>query len=575
MAGLHVPVMIFNNPSFRIRFILGGAITIALLLSIKLYTIQVLHGKEYIERAERQYERRSAPLFDRGTIYFTTKDSVKVSAATIQEGVSLAIRPKDIDDTEELYQHLRQFVAIDRADFFEKAQKENDPFEEITKRLEKKTGDDINALKLPGVSIYRDAWRTYPAQKVASHVIGLMGYKGDELKGRYGLERYYEDILSKHTPGRIRNFFAEIFSGLKNEEYDVSGDIVTNLEPSVQNHVESLLIDTKEKWQSDEIGAIVMDPNTGAIIAMAALPNFNPNDVSKEKNPKVFSNPLVENAYEMGSIIKPLTVAVGVDTGAITLATTYDDKGTVTVDQKKISNYDGKARGIVPIQEILSQSLNVGIAFIVQKMGNKDLSAYFKSFGFGDITGIDQPNETTGLSKNLESTRDIEHITMGYGQGISMSPIATTRALSVLANGGYLITPHIARSIEYDNGTTRTVDVPEPKRVLKKETTDTVTKMLVEVVDKALRQGTVKMDRYSVAAKTGTAQIADPVNGGYYTDRYLHSFFGYFPAYEPKYIIFLYQVYPKNAQYASETLTSPFIDITKFLINYYEIPPDR
>jgi len=567
--------MKFDNPSFRIRCILGSVIIIAFLLGTKLYSVQIVQGADYTARAERQYERRATPVFDRGTIYFTTKDNIKVSAATIQEGVSLAIRPKDIDDAEELFQQLKQFVAIDRTIFFEKAKKENDPFEELTKRLEKETGDDITKLKLPGVSIYHDAWRTYPAQKVAAHVIGIMGYKGDEYKGRYGLERQYEDILSKHTPGRVRNFFAEIFSGLQNNAFETSGDIVTSLEPSVQNHVESVLSQAKEKWKSDEIGAIVMDPNTGAIISMAALPNFNPNDTSKEKNPKVFSNPLVENAYEMGSIIKPLTVAVGVDTNAITLTTTYNDKGTITVDQKKISNYDGKARGVVPIQEILSQSLNVGIAFIVQKMGNKDLSSYFKSFGFGEITGIDQPNETKGLARNLDSTRDIEHITMGYGQGISMSPIATTRALAILANGGKLITPHIAKSIEHDNGVVDEIDVSEPKQVLKKTTTDTVTKMLVEVVDTALRQGEVKMEHYSIAAKTGTAQIADPINGGYYTDRYLHSFFGYFPAYEPKYIIFLYQVYPKNAQYASETLTNPFIDITKFLINYYEISPDR
>jgi cell division protein FtsI (penicillin-binding protein 3)/stage V sporulation protein D (sporulation-specific penicillin-binding protein) len=220
-------------------------------------------------------------------------------------------------------------------------------------------------------------------------------------------------------------------------------------------------------------------------------------------------------------------------------------------------------------------SLNVGIAFIVQRTGNDAITKYFKSFGFGELTGIDQPNETKGLSRNLNSTRDIEHITMGYGQGISMSPIATTRALAVLANGGLLITPHIVKSIDHDSGSSEEIKQKEGARVLSKETTDTVTKMLVEVVDKALRHGDVKMDRYSIAAKTGTAQIADPINGGYYKDRYLHSFFGYFPAYDPKYIVFMYQIYPKNVQYASETLTYPFIDIAKFLINYYEIAPDR
>jgi len=561
------------NYIIRIRIVIGVVIFVALVLVAKLYQIQIVQGDEFAERATRQYERRSDPAFDRGSIFFTSKEGTRVSAATIQEGVSLAISPRDLDDAEEAYQRLRQYVALDRDDFMKKAEKENDPFEELSKRLEGKTGEEINKLKIPGVIIYRDSWRTYPAKSLAAHAIGLMGFQGTEFRGRYGLERQYDDVLVRNAKGQFRNFFAEIFSGTSSK--DQGGDVVTSLEPSVQNQLELVIAEAQKKWQPDEIGAIVMDPKTGAIIAMAALPGFNPNDVSSQKDPKVFSNPLVESAYEMGSIIKPLTMAVGIDTGSITANTTYNDKGTATIDQKKISNFDGKARGVVPMQEVLSQSLNLGIAFIVQKTGNKNISSYFRSFGFGEFTGIDQPNETRGIARNLDGTRDIEHITMGYGQGISMSPIATTRALAVLANGGNLVTPHLGQTIEHESSVTEPLEYEKPKQVLKKETTEIVTKMLVEVVDTALRQGAVKMEHYSIAAKTGTAQIADPVNGGYYTDRYLHSFFGYFPAYEPQYIVFLYQVYPKNTQYASETLTYPFIDMTKFLINYYEISPDR
>lgn len=554
------------NHVLRIRIVLFLAIAGALILVLKLYQVQINQGEVYANRATRQYEQRSSPIFDRGTIFFTSKDGNKQSAATIHEGVGLAINPKEIVDPVAVYDILKAHVAVDKEEFLEKASKKDDPYEEIARRLESETGDIIRALKIPGIIIYRDTWRLYPAERVASHAIGLMGYKRDELGGRYGLESFYDTVLrqKKHAP------FFGFFS-----ERSPLGDVVTSLEPSVQNYVETTLAATKEKWSPDEIGAIVMDPMTGSIVAMSALPNFNPNDVSKEKNPRVFSNPLVENAYEMGSIIKPLTMAIALDTGAVTPQTTYNDKGTITVNSKKISNYDGKARGVVPVQEILSQSLNVGIAFIVQKMGFAQIPTYYKKFGFGDITGVDQPNETKGIATNLNSPRDVEHITMGYGQGISMSPISTVRALSVLANGGVLVRPHLAQTIEREDGTTEPVANIQPVQVLKKETTEIVTKMLVEVVDKALRQGEVKMPRYSIAAKTGTAQIADPVQGGYYTDRYLHSFFGYFPAYNPRFIVFLYQVHPKNAAYASETLTYPFIDIAKFLINYYDIPPDR
>lgn len=563
------------NHTLRIHLILLVAVLGALVLLAKLYIVQIQGHETFTTRADKQYEQRTTPLFDRGTIFFTSKDNERRSAATVYEGVGLAIDPRMIKDPEEVFELLKMHVALDRDEFLEKAQKKDDPYEELVKRLETTTGDAIRALKIPGVIIYRDTWRLYPANKVAAHAIGLLGYKGDEFRGRYGLESYYDELLSKQQGGRLRNFFAEVFSGGTRSSVESAGDVVTSLEPSVQNFIETTLASTKDRWKPDEIGAIVMDPYTGSVIAMSALPNFNPNDVSQEKDARVFSNPLVENAYEMGSIIKPLTMAIALDTGAITTQTTYNDTGTITVNQKKISNYDGKARGVVPMQEVLSQSLNVGIAFIVQKMGYQHIPDYYRKFGFGELTEIDQPNETKGITKNLGSTRDVEHITMGYGQGISMSPIATVRALATLANGGNLVRPHIAQAIEHDDGSVDLIRNVEPVQVLKKETTETVTKMLVEVVDKALRQGEVKMPRYSIAAKTGTAQIADPVQGGYYTDRYLHSFFGYFPAYNPKFIVFLYQVHPKNAAYASETLTYPFIDIAKFLINYYDIPPDR
>jgi cell division protein FtsI/penicillin-binding protein 2 len=156
-----------------------------------------------------------------------------------------------------------------------------------------------------------------------------------------------------------------------------------------------------------------------------------------------------------------------------------------------------------------------------------------------------------------------------------MTPIATARALAALGNGGYMVTPHIVSRIDYEDGTTKENNFPLGAQVWSNETSETVSRMLTTVVDEALRGGTVALPHHSVAAKTGTAQIANPNGGGYYDDRYLHSFFGYFPAYDPQFLVFLYTVEPKGVQYASETLTTPFMDITKFLINYYNIPPDR
>jgi cell division protein FtsI/penicillin-binding protein 2 len=190
------------------------------------------------------------------------------------------------------------------------------------------------------------------------------------------------------------------------------------------------------------------------------------------------------------------------------------------------------------------------------------------------MTGIDLPYEARNLIDNLKSPRDVEHATASFGQGIALSPIATVRALSVLANGGTLTTPHVVKQIDYKVGFAKNISYPQGERVISEAASKEISRMLTNVVDTALLNGSVKMDNYSIAAKTGTAQIATP-GAGYAEDRYLHSFFGYFPAYDPRFLVFLYTVEPKGEAYASHTLTEPFINTTKFLINYYEVPPDR
>lgn len=568
-----------SNSVLRIRIIVIGICCCALIIVGKLYWVQIIDGKKYSEMADRQYVRPAVSSFDRGSLFFTSKDGIKVAAATIREGYTLSINPKLIKDPINVYEALSQYLKIDKAVFIEKASKIDDSYEEIQKKLDRTIGQSIAALKIPGIDVQKESWRVYPGDSLAAQTIGIIGLdKQNKLAGRYGLESFYEELLARTARSSNVNFFAELFSGIKKSVFDteqMEGDIQTTIEPTVESYLEKTLVETKKKWQSDSIGGIIMDPKTGEIYAMAQLPTFNPNDLSNIKDVGIFSNSLVEDVYEMGSIIKPLTMAAGIDSGVITAQSTYKDDGFLTLSGRKISNFDGKARGVIPMQEILSQSLNVGVAYIVSKMGSENFSKYFLRFGFGEKTGIDQPNEQKGLVKNLVTQRDVEVATASYGQGIAMTPIQTVRSLSVLANGGMLITPHIAKTIEYTDGTSQAAEFTEPIRVLKKETVDDVTNMLIKVVDTALKKGEVKMDHYSIAAKTGTAQIADPVNGGYYDDRYLHSFFGYFPAYNPKFIVFLYHVYPKGAEFASETLTDPFIQLAKLLINYYEIPPDR
>ncbi len=566
------------NFVFRTRIILIAVAFSVLVIVCRLYYVQIIKGEVYRSKAENQYIKPSTQGSDRGSIFFTLKNGDKIAVATMKQSYNISINTKDIKNIDQVYDALTQYIDIDENEFKEKVAKKENSYFDLLKKLDTATGQSIASLRIPGVVALQESYRVYPADSLSSHTIGLTGFdKNNLLAGRYGLESYYEVALSRKSAQNSINFFAEIFSDLRKTVLNlesVEGDIVSTIEPTVASYLEKTISDTRDKWKSDSIGGIIMDPNTGEIYAMSKLPNFNANNLSDIKDAKIFSNSLVEDSYEMGSIIKPLTMAIGIDSGVIKANSTYNDEGSLNLNSRKISNYDGKARGIIAMQEVLSQSLNVGAATIALKTGPENFTEYFLDLGLGEKTGIDQPNEQKGIIKNLLTKREIEVATASYGQGISMTPIQTVTALATLANGGNLVRPHIIKSIEYTNGNSNTIAI-NSKRVFQESSVKDVTNMLINVVDKALKKGDVKMEHYSIAAKTGTAQIADPVKGGYYKDRYLHSFFGYFPAYNPKFIIFLYHIYPKGAEYASETLTDPFIQLTKLLINYYEIPPDR
>jgi cell division protein FtsI (penicillin-binding protein 3)/stage V sporulation protein D (sporulation-specific penicillin-binding protein) len=564
----------------RTRVIFFCISIFALILMSKLFLVQVLQSSAYSDRADKQYSTPSSNIFERGTIYFTRKDSQLVSAATQTTGFKIAINPIKIIDKEAVYKELTKTIKLDHDEFLTKAQKENDPYEEIANHLSKVEADAIALLKIPGISVYKEKWRFYPGANLASQSLGFVAYKGDDLSGRYGIERQYNNELSRNKDNPYINFFAEVFSNINETLFSdktLEGDIVTTIEPSVQGFLEKTLESVKEKYQIDSVGGIIMNPVDGSIYALSSKPDFDLNNFSKIKT-ATFSNPLVENVFEFGSVVKPLVMAGALDAKVVTANTTYDDKGSVIVENKEIFNFDKKARGVVNMQEVLNQSLNTGMVFVYKKLGREKMRDYMLSYGIKDKTGIDLPNETGGLVSNLiNSPRDIEYANAAFGQGIALTPMEIVRALASLSNGGNLVVPHIVQKIKYNNGTEKEMTYETTRVKITEATGQEITRMLVNVMDKSLKVNGLpaKIENYSIAVKTGTAQVANREGGGYYEDKHTHSFFGYFPAYEPKFIIFLYAINPKGVPYAAQTWAEPFLGITKFLINYYEVPPDR
>jgi len=570
-----------HDDKYRQRLAWVGVFVIvfSLLLSSKLFLLQIVRGDDYVETADRSYLQTNEQ-FDRGTIFLSSKEGIPIAGATIVRGYLLALDPRRIEDPEALYTTLEPYlITINKDEFIQRASKKTDPYEEIEHKIEREQADEIKALELPGVNLYQESWRYYPGEGLLSNALGFVAFRQDTLQGQYGLERQYDDLLARDSEEVNINVFAEIFSNLnktvfqKNKDH---GDIVTTIDARTQQQLEQTLAKALDEWSAKSAFGIVTNPQTGELYAMASTPSYNNNSFGSVKDISIYRNPLIENIYEFGSVIKPLVVAGALDVNAVTADTEYYDAGSVVVEDATIKNYDGKGRGQVTVRDILAESLNTGMVFIMQQMGRDALRNYLTAFGIGERTGIDLPSEVKGLVSNLQSPRELEYATASFGQGISMSPIALARALSALGNGGYLIQPHVVKEIRYEDADDEIIQYSKEDmtQVISTDSSERITRILVSIVDDTLGGGAYKKPGYTIAAKTGTAQIPNP-QGGYYDDRNQHSFFGYFPAYDPQYLILLSIEHPKNAKFASQTLTDPFFEIADFLIRYYNVAPDR
>jgi len=570
----------------RISFIHFLFITFFLILSYRLYNIQIQENSKFVNQAEALHDTTTVLSPERGLIYFQDKNKEYIPVAINKRYYSLFAIPKEIENPEKTSKLLSEIIPLSYEEIFLRLNKGDDPYEPLLKKIEDDDLiDQIKNARITGIRLKKESYRYYPLGSSAAQVIGFVGEADDGLvKGRYGLESYYDTILSgrkgiftgiKDALGRlVRSNFSE-------EEQTVEGlSIETTIDKNIQFATDKALKKLIEHRQASKGTIIVMEVKTGRILALANLPTFNLNDFSDIEDYSIFRNFATEERYEPGSVMKPFTMAAGLDTGKVTPDTTYIDKGYYEIGGYRITNYQNQVHGKTTMRNVLEFSINTGAIFVAEQVGNETLRKYFKKFGFAKTTGVDLPLEIVGDLSNLEypKSNPTYFATASYGDGISVTPIGLIRAYAIIANKGRLVTPYLVEGTRDRAGNRTSLVSTESslntEQIINQKTTETLTSMLVDVIENGYG-GNAKVKGCSLAGKTGTSFVSLEGEKGY-SDDVVHSFVGFFPASNPKYIILVKMDRPQwGKDAASNTVTLAFKDVERFLINYYNIPPDE
>jgi cell division protein FtsI/penicillin-binding protein 2 len=507
--------------------------------------------------------------------------------------------------------------------------------EQITAMINADTED-----KFLGLAMKEEYFRYYPEQSLAANIIGFVGGSGN---GNYGIEQTFNKLL-KGEKGRLEtkqdSVGRQITVGESKLKEAVDGaNIVLTLDRSVQIKVEEIMKNAVERYDAKSGQAVVMDPQTGAVLAMVNYPTFNPNEfgavfkrkeiflteeeidelvetprenefyhyvnevtlerysVFREKDengatryyrydnfqgPEVYQNKSVSLPYEPGSVFKSIAMAIAIDAGEISPNTTYNDVGPVGVGFNvytqdydfEIKNSNNKYYGLINMKKVLGESLNTGMTYIANKIGPKLFYKYIEKFGFLEGSGIEFDSELTGQVKHFEEWNDANLATYSFGQGLTVNMVQLANAYGALANGGILMQPYIVDEIRHDNGKIVKTEPRELRRVISEETSDTMTAMLRESVEVGVAD-TAQLSTHYVAGKTGTSQTYKHGKALVGEGTTIATFAGYGPVDNPEFVILVKFDQPKTSQWGSTTAAPTFKEISEFLFNYYNIPPDK
>ena len=571
-----------------------------LLLCGRLGWIQIVKGSEYSEKATEQQTRDTPIEAERGVIYDTNGKELAVSVTCY----TIWVRPSDVkaadedggkkDSAEKVSRTLSEILEMDYDEVKESVTKEQS-IVKIKKGIDKDTADKIRDAELPGVEIAEDTKRSYPLGAFASHVLGTVT---DDNTGLSGLELQYNTYLSGIS-GRWINYTDTTGNRLSygEERYYQAEDgysIVTTIDQVIQHYTEKAIAQVQEKTSAKRVMAIAMDPENGDILAMAQTPEFDLNDPKTPLDPKeqkklesmsdeekvaywnkMCRNSLISDVYEPGSTFKLLTTAIALEEDIATMDSTYTCTGSVVVSGERIHCWrSSNPHGTQNLKQAVGNSCNPVFVQLATEIGIEKFYDYMATFGITGTTGIDFPGEGSAILQDEESAGPVGLATIGFGQGVAVTPIQLITAICSLGNDGQMMKPRLVKElVDSDGNTVETFDEQVVRQVVSKETASAMCDIMQYVVDEG-GAGAAAVDGYKVGAKTGTANKVNDAGTGYSEDTY-SSCIGMAPMDDPKIAVLVIVDSPKGVRYGSVTAAPGVHQILSDSLRYLNISPDE
>ncbi len=554
---------------FRIRLLFFIIALFFLIVFVRVFQLQVIDGETLKALANKQQKNTISLSPKRGTIYDRNLKEMAISL----KADSLYAQPRKIKDKKKAARVLSRRLSLSYSSIMKKLSS-NRSFVWIKRELDKKEIKTVKGLNINGLSFVKENKRIYPKPFLAPHVLG---FSGVDSQGLEGIELYYDSYIKGEK---------EYYSGYKDAlgrgislegvyEHDLSAgdDLVLTLDKNIQYIAERSLKNAVNAHSAKDGFIIVMEPNTGEILAIANEPSFNPNDFSGI-SPSIWRDRAITDSFEPGSTFKVFLAGAALEEKLVSPSSVfYAEKGSYRVANKII--HDHKKFRWLTLSGIMKHSSNIGAVKVVEKLGGDRFYQYLREFGFGAKTGIDLPGEAVGILKGKHRLSKISLATMSFGQGVSVSGVQLITALSAVANGGYLMQPFVVKRIVSPDGEIIKEFNPRIKRrVLSDKTCNTLTSMLKRVTRKDGTGSRAALNGFDVAGKTGTAQKVDHKKGGYFKKKYVSSFMGYVPADNPKIAVLVVIDEPQDEFFGGEVAAPVFKEVAGKVLPYLGVFPE-